>query len=114
MTDILTRDNLLLSGPKTSDFHPSTNVDQQSLSYGGAISEVTELVRDSISENTRRAYVSDLAHFIAWGGGIPASDVDVASYLAAHAETLSVATLSRRLSTISKSHAASSLSDLTG
>jgi integrase len=62
--------------------------------------------RTSARRRRRRAYLSDLAHFEGWGGCIPASDTMVASYLAAHAETLSVATLVRRLSSISKAHAA--------
>jgi len=67
------------------------------------------LVADSISSNTRRAYLSDLAQFEAWGGAIPTAPVVVASYLAAHAGTLSVATLVRRVATISKAHAAKGL-----
>jgi integrase len=67
---------------------------------------VAALVANSISDNTRRAYQSDLAHFAAWGGRLPAEPAAVASYLAAHAETLSVATLVRRMATISKAHEA--------
>ena len=54
------------------------------------LSLVQDLVEDSISPNSRRAYLSDLAHFEAWGGRIPASPLAVACYLAANAETLSV------------------------
>jgi hypothetical protein len=68
--------------------------------------QVAALVEASISENTRRAYRSDLK---AWGGQLPADPSTVASYLAAHAETLSVATLVRRLATISKAHQARGL-----
>jgi len=71
--------------------------------------EVTAYLDASISDSTRRAYVGDLAHFEAWGGTIPASDGMVARYLAEHAGTLSVATLVRRLATISKAHAAKGL-----
>jgi integrase len=63
-------------------------------------------VAASIADSTRRAYLSDLEHFTAWGGVIPATDVQVASYLAAHAETLAVATLTRRLVSISLAHRA--------
>ena len=70
---------------------------------------VAALVEASIAVNTRRAYRSDLAHFEAWGGRLPADPGSVASYLAAHAETLSVATLVRRLATISKAHEARGL-----
>jgi len=70
---------------------------------------VREYVRDSISENTKRAYQSDLQHFMDWGGAIPASDVLLADYLAQHAGTLSVATLVRRIASISKAHSARGL-----
>ena len=70
---------------------------------------VSSYVRDSISPNTRRAYRSDLDHFLAWGGAIPASDVLVAEYLAAHATELAVATLARRLASITAAHAARGL-----
>jgi hypothetical protein len=67
------------------------------------------LIEASIAENTRRANRCDLAHFEAWGGELPADPAIVASYLAAHSETLSVATLVRRLATISKTHEARGL-----
>jgi integrase len=67
------------------------------------------LIEASIAENTRRAYRCDLAHFQAWGGQLPADPAVVASYLAAHSETHSVATLVRRLATISKAHEARGL-----
>ncbi len=47
--------------------------------------EVAALVEASIADNTRRAYRSDLAHFAAWGGQLPAEPALVASYLAAQA-----------------------------
>jgi len=53
--------------------------------------EVAAFIEASIADNTRRAYRSDLAHLSAWGGTLPAEPALVASYLAAHAETLSVA-----------------------
>ena len=37
---------------------------------------VREYVRDIVSENTRWAYLSDLKHFTAWGGTVPANLVD--------------------------------------
>jgi integrase len=67
---------------------------------------VASLVHDSLAENTRIAYVSDLRHFEAWGGRVPASAETVASYLAAHADVFSVATLVRRIASISKAHRA--------
>ena len=70
---------------------------------------VADLIANSIAANTRRAYASDLAQFEAWGGSVPATPVIVAAYLAAHSETHSVATLVRRVATISKAHEAKGL-----
>lgn len=71
--------------------------------------DVSRYVRDSMSDNTRRAYLSDLRHFEAWGAEIPATDVTLADYLAAYAGKLSAATLARRLASISKAHASRGL-----
>jgi integrase len=109
MANDLTSDNPYLSRPKTDPFSPSpaSAVDCTSC----LAEQVAGYVADSLAANTRRAYLSDLAHFEGWGGRIPADDTLVASYLAAHAETLSVATLVRRLSSISKAHAARGLTN---
>ena len=45
-------------------------------------------VRDSISENTKRAYRPDREHFLDWGGSISATEVMLADYLAQYAEAL--------------------------
>ncbi len=63
------------------------------------------LVEAATAPNTRRAYDSDLKHFLAWGGSLPASPDVVARYLAAHAATHAVATLARRLVAIRRAHA---------
>jgi hypothetical protein len=44
--------------------------------------EVRRLVQAATSPNTRRAYRSDLAHFLTNGGALPATAADVAAYLA--------------------------------
>jgi integrase len=67
------------------------------------------LVQAATSANTRRAYRSDLAHYLAHGGGLPATAVDVATYLARYAGELSVATLARRLVAIGRAHTSQSL-----
>jgi site-specific recombinase XerD len=71
--------------------------------------EVTNFLRASLSDNSRRAYRSDLNHFLAWGGTIPATPEMVAVYLADHAEQHTTATLSRRLVSIGKAHSAQTL-----
>lgn len=67
-------------------------------------SDVSNYLRASLSENSRKAYRGDLIHFLAWGGTIPASSEIVARYLAYHARQHAVATLARRLVSISKAH----------
>jgi integrase len=72
-----------------------------------------DYARESLASNTRRAYTADLEHFAAWGGAIPASAAQVAEYLAIHAMALSAATLSRRLTALSKLHRQQNLPDPT-
>jgi integrase len=55
------------------------------------------------SSATHRAYRSDMAAFVAWGGQVPASPEAVASYLAASV-VLAAATLRRRLAAIADAH----------
>lgn len=92
----LHRDNIHLSR--------STNA---ALAGPDALSEAAEtFIRASISENTRKAYRSDLAHYTASGGALPATPEQVARYLADHADTLATSSLARRVATLSKVHAA--------
>ena len=65
---------------------------------------ISELIDHSIADSTRTAYESDLRHFAAWGGTLPATPVLIASYVAAHAGLLAVATITRRVATLSKAH----------
>jgi integrase len=66
--------------------------------------KVRQLVQAATSPNTRRAYRSDLAHFLANGGGLPASANEVAAYLARYAGQLAIATLARRLVAVGRAH----------
>ena len=75
--------------------------------------DVGRYVRDSLAENSRRAYLSDLGEFERWGGSIPASAETVAAYLAARADTLAVASLVRHVASISKAHEARGLTNPT-
>jgi len=93
---LLPSDNSYLSRPKLSLHNTADCTD---------LSEaVASYVCDSLAENTRRAYQSDLRHFEVWGGSLPASPQSVAAYLAAYADRLSVTTLVRRLASLSKAH----------
>ena len=67
---------------------------------------VDDLVRHSIASSTRVAYQSDLKHFAEWGGALPATPEIIAAYIAAYAGTLSAATITRRVATLSKAHQA--------
>jgi len=67
--------------------------------------ELLKLLGASTTSSTRRAYESDLRHFIGWGGALPSSSLEIARYLAAYARHLSMATLSRRLVAIGQAHA---------
>ena len=71
--------------------------------------EVEAYVQAGIASATKRAYRADLDHFEAWGGTIPATDAQVAAYLADHAAVLKVSTLTRRLAAVSIAHEARDL-----
>ena len=105
----LTSDNLQLSRPNMADVGALSPIATNCKRL--LLERVTDYVRDSVADNTRRAYLSDLAHFEGWGGTLPASAETVAVYLVAHAESHSVATLLRRLATISKVHRGRGLPD---
>jgi integrase len=100
--DVLTRDNLHLS--RVTMALQSSQVCEINCTNSGP-STVADYIRESLAENTRVAYLSDLAHFEGWGGKIPASPETIAEYLVAHADALSVATLNRRLAALAKVHA---------
>lgn len=103
----LTPDNPLLSRPQPDTFvpFPFRNLQLMSLVTGG----ISHFVHNSLSGSTRRAYLSDLRRFEAWGGSFPASAQTVAEYLASRAGTLAVASIARHLASISKAHSAQGL-----
>jgi integrase len=67
----------------------------------------------SLSEATKRAYRADVLAFLSRGGSIPATQVQVARYLAALAEELSPVTLQRRAVAIGKAHVVQGYADPT-
>ena len=99
MSSVLTSDNSLLSRPTIGTAKQSDRFEI------GNVGTVSDYVKQAVSENTRRAYRSDLTHFLGWGGTIPATDQMVAAYLADHAGKLAVSTIQRRLASITKAHA---------
>lgn len=70
---------------------------------------VGEYIHAALSPNTRKSYQSDLLHFQKWGGVIPATSISVCEYLARHADSLSPATLNRRLVAIGRAHTSQGL-----
>ena len=79
MWPVLTRDNLHLSRPKMAVPKPTGThairctkpPKEDKIDCGDGLPErVSGYVRDSLSDNTRRAYRSDPMHFQDWGGTI--------------------------------------------
>ncbi len=82
---------------------------QLDLSIDELLEEAQRTALDSIPANTRRAYATDWDHFRHWcqkrsRGPLPASPEVLAAYLTAISKTHAIATLRRRLTTISKLH----------
>jgi integrase len=75
--------------------------------------DIRHYLENALSDNTRRAYRTDLEHYVAWGAVIPSPPDIVAAYLTAHASSLSIATLQRRLVSIGKAHTMRGLTDPT-
>lgn len=105
----LTRDTLLLSEPTNREIQPASGLSgTRAINCTGVgdspplPERVADLVRDSLADNTRRAYASDLARFVTWGGIVPATD------------THATATLARWLTSLAKAHRASGYPDPTG
>lgn len=71
---------------------------------------VKKYIDASQANSTKRAYASDLRHFIAHGGCVPCTPKRLAKYLAKSAnDGLKIATLERRLTAIHKAHEAQKL-----
>jgi len=65
---------------------------------------VRRFVANSMAENSKRAYRADMEQLAIGGIEVPTAPEAVAVYLAAHAGVLSVATLARRLASLTKAH----------
>ena len=101
MTEAITSNNTHLSEP-ISDRPAGEVVSNPHSVQGCTDPKILAFIAAATSSNTRRAYQSDLAHFIATGGCIPATAQQVARYLAYYAGLLAISTLARRLEPISK------------
>jgi hypothetical protein len=110
----LDRDNTLLSRPivcggdaASGDVAIAEEIVRCAVTCKAELSDIVRgYVEAGIAPATRRAYVADLEHFGAWGGDIPTTDIQLATYPVEQATRLKVATLTRRLAAISIAHKA--------
>jgi integrase len=98
--------------PRPDDFNLES-LRECAINCTGVSSLVEEFARNSLAPNTLRAYSSDVAMFIKWGGCLPASPQLVAEFLAAHAHSHASSTLSRYVAAVSKVHRVRNLPDPT-
>lgn len=70
-------------------------------------------IHAATSDNTRKAYQSDIRHFFAWGGVLPATIDQIILYLEQHAATLNSRTLLRRLTALKIWHVSQDFPDPT-
>jgi integrase len=109
----ITRDNIHLSKVIQACSAPVDAVVSPHAPLSCTDPKILEFLQAATASNTRRAYQSDLRHFLAHGGTIPATAEQVARYLVDHAAVFSMATLARRLVGIRLTHVARGLPDPT-
>jgi Domain of unknown function (DUF1998) len=110
----ITSDNIHLSQPTQGRLAGSSEANRKFSAVQDCTDpKVLEFIAAATASNTRRAYPTDLAHFLACGGTVPATSEAVAAYIAAHAKTLSAATLARRIVAIRRTHALAGFHDPT-
>ena len=101
---------MTIQKPKISTRNRAENMNEStSNKQGGTPDQRQTLTTDeymeaALSKATKRAYASDLREFVKWGGSIPSTSEQVATYLAEMATTLANATLQRRMISIHKAH----------
>ena len=61
-------------------------------------------VHQATADNTRKAYQSDIRHFIEWGGKLPCDPGTVVKYCEVHANSLRPKTLKRRVIALRQFH----------
>lgn len=109
---VLTRHNLHLSRPTNEQVslreYPA-KARATVLDFAINCKSAQAYIQAGVAPATRAAYRADLDHFRAWGGDIPATEMQLAAYLAEHATMLRPATLTRRLAAISVAHEAQGL-----
>jgi integrase len=111
VSEVITDDNIHLS--KVIQARARKCRRQSSCAVWLHRSKILEYLQAATAASTRRAYQSDVRHFLAHGGAVPATGEQVARYLVDHAAVLSMATLARRLVSIRVTHVVRGLSDPT-
>lgn len=66
--------------------------------------DLASLANQHLSVNTRKAYRADLAHYLGWGGKIPATTKMLVAYIDEFKDSYSVRTTSRRIVAINEAH----------
>lgn len=105
--EYITNDNPPLSLPIIKTVGPQFQV------LPSVTDAIDSYIAASLSTNSRRAYQCDLTDFISWGACLPSSPEMLAAYLSSKAPLLSTHTLSRRIVSISRAHAAKGFVDPT-
>lgn len=75
--------------------------------------ETNPYISLATSQNTRKAYRSDIRHYESWGGRLPATVDMIAAYLQFFADKLNPRTLSRRLVALKNWHVYQNFNDPT-
>lgn len=111
--NLLTRDNPSLSEPNST---PNDGVlGSFAVSFNPVLDDrLRGYIDASLADATRTAYRADLDRFVACGGSIPTTDLQIANYLADHAATHAPATLTRWIASIAKAHRAAGFQSPTG
>lgn len=76
-----------------------------------APASVQSVLHQSVSDNTKRAYRADMAHYAATQRHVPTTPESLAEYLVEMAGQYAVATIHRRLISVSKAHRALGFDD---
>lgn len=74
------------------------------LQNGGILLPPNPYITAATSNNTRKAYASDIRHFENWGGQLPTTTATILTYLQTFATQLNPRTLARRLTALKNWH----------
>lgn len=78
------------------------------------MSKIDQYIQAATRDNTRLSYQAAVRHFeFEWGGFLPATTDNIANYLVAYAETLSINTLRQRLAALAQWHISQGFPDPT-